>query len=365
MEENNPKVFISYSHDSKEHQDRVLELSNTLRNEGIDCTLDQYEDSPPEGWPKWMDRNVKNSDFVLVVCTETYYNRVMGTDEKGNGIKWESTLIYQQLYNAGSHNTKFIPIIFQDGKFENIPEPLQGATFYDVNDKDSYEKLYWRLRGHKMNKPELGKLRELPEKERKTLFISEFIKQSDWEKANWKNGVGYLWAKNSEKPPVIILYFETMEKGKELFSTIINKIGQEDKSERLRVSIIEGEVPNQKNGYFVLIGENIDIFKEFVNSKEGAEAVEFIAVNQRFHRIYVDGESPSLKKFKEEYMKFGCYYLTCGMQNNNGLSQQPFEFDYDSMILKREIEFRHYEEIPEFGDPDSVLKSKVTQKHKF
>ena len=131
MEENNPKVFISYSHDSREHLDRVLKLSDKLRNEGIDCILDQYEDSPPEGWPKWMDRNVKNSDFILVVCTETYYNRVMGTDQKGLGIKWESSLIYQQLYNAGVNNIKFIPIHFEDGKlniFQNLSKVQHFTT---------------------------------------------------------------------------------------------------------------------------------------------------------------------------------------------------------------------------------------------
>ena len=65
MEKENPKVFISYSHDSSEQQDKVLQLSNKLRSEGIDCSLDQYEDSPPEGWPKWMDRQVKNSNLFL------------------------------------------------------------------------------------------------------------------------------------------------------------------------------------------------------------------------------------------------------------------------------------------------------------
>src|ERR1035437_10253661 len=106
MEEKNPTVFISYSRESKEHQDRVLNLSNKLRTEGIDCSLDQYEQSPLEGWPKWMDKKVINSNFVLIVCTETYYKRVMGDDAKGQGIKWESTLIYQQLYNAGNENTR-------------------------------------------------------------------------------------------------------------------------------------------------------------------------------------------------------------------------------------------------------------------
>lgn len=47
MEEINPKVFISYSQDSVEFADKVLDLSNKLRREGIDAILDQYEESPP------------------------------------------------------------------------------------------------------------------------------------------------------------------------------------------------------------------------------------------------------------------------------------------------------------------------------
>ena len=365
MEEESPKVFISYSHDSEEHQDRVLKLSDKLRSEGIDCVLDQYEDSPPEGWPKWMDRNVKNSDFVLVICTETYYNRVMGTDEKGMGIKWESSLIYQQLYNAGANNTKFIPIYFNDGKFENIPEPLQGATFYNVEDSESYDKLYWRLRGVKTRKPELGKLRELPEKERKTLFISDLISQNDWDEANWKNGVGYMWAENDEAPPILILFFENMQKGQKLFSSLIDKIGHTDESERLSISIVEGEVPNQRNGYFVLVGENMDEVKKIADLEPDAQSINLILVNQRFHRIYIEGESPNLTTFKEAFAKFGCYYLAPGVQVKDGKSDTPMELDYDSMILKRKIKFRNYDEIPEFNDPDSILKTKEAQKHKF
>ena len=69
MEQKIPKVFISYSHDSKEIQDKVLEFSNKLRKEGIDANIDQYIDSPPEGWPKWMERNIEESDYVLVLST--------------------------------------------------------------------------------------------------------------------------------------------------------------------------------------------------------------------------------------------------------------------------------------------------------
>src|SRR5258706_1844695 len=103
-----PKVFISYSHDSQEHADNVLELSDRLREDEIDCILDQYEDSLPEGWPRWMDRQIREADFVLMICTPTYYRRVMGKEQPGIGlgVRWEGNLIYQHFYNEGTLNTK-------------------------------------------------------------------------------------------------------------------------------------------------------------------------------------------------------------------------------------------------------------------
>ena len=50
----------------------MLKLSNRLRNEGVDCNIDQYETSPPEGWPRWMTNQIETADFVLIVCTEKY-----------------------------------------------------------------------------------------------------------------------------------------------------------------------------------------------------------------------------------------------------------------------------------------------------
>ena len=70
-----PKVFISYSHDSDEHRIRVLALSDGLRKKGIDCNLDQYEPTPKEGWPRWMTRQIRDADFVLMICTDNYRGR--------------------------------------------------------------------------------------------------------------------------------------------------------------------------------------------------------------------------------------------------------------------------------------------------
>ncbi|MCG3155793.1 MAG: hypothetical protein DKINENOH_02401 [bacterium] len=167
------KVFISYSHDSREHADRVLALADRLVQDGVDCVLDQYEESPAEGWTRWMDRQIRSAEFVLMIFTEIYGRRVNGEEEpaKGLGVKWEGKLIYQHLYQADA-NTRFIPVVFAPEHTQFISTPLQDATYYLVSDDEGYEKLYRRLT-HKpqTQKPKLGTLRQLPPRERKQDFF--------------------------------------------------------------------------------------------------------------------------------------------------------------------------------------------------
>ncbi len=172
-----PTVFISYSHDSEEHGDRVLALADRLRREGIDASLDQYEDSPPEGWQGWMDRHVRESDFVLMVCTETYYRRVLRKERPGagRGVKWEGNLIYIHLYEAEA-NRRFIPVVFGDGSLEHIPDPLRSATHYRVDTKRGYEDLYRRLTDQPGTpKPALGKPQSLASRRRKQQFSTAVV----------------------------------------------------------------------------------------------------------------------------------------------------------------------------------------------
>jgi tetratricopeptide (TPR) repeat protein len=165
-------VFISYSHDSPDHMDRVLALADRLRQDGINAILDQYEESPAEGWPMWMAAQIRESDFVLVVCTETYLRRVERKEEpgKGHGVIWESFLTYQQLYNNAARNAKYIPLLLDGARFQDIPEPLQAATYYSVSDdKDDngYFGLYRRLTKQPfVTKPELGGRLSLPPRQR-------------------------------------------------------------------------------------------------------------------------------------------------------------------------------------------------------
>jgi hypothetical protein len=173
-----PTVFISYSHDSQELADRVLALSGHLRADGIDCILDQYEDSPPEGFPRWMDRQIRDADFVLMICTPTYYRRVMGEEEpgKGHGVAFESTLIYQYIYNEGTSNTRFIPVLLEGGDASDISIPWQGVKKYHPATKEGFEELYRRLTEQPLIlKPALGTRRTLPPRERTHDFVVQIV----------------------------------------------------------------------------------------------------------------------------------------------------------------------------------------------
>lgn len=159
-----PRVFISYTHDSEAHSARVLELANQLRSDGIDCDVDQYHMSVPEGWPTWMTRQIHDSEFVLVVCTQPYFERVSGRSAVGVGLgaKWEGAIISQQIYEAEGRNEKFVPIVFSKSDLAYRPSFLSPTTYYDLGDAAGYESLYRRLTSQpKIVPPELGKIRPM------------------------------------------------------------------------------------------------------------------------------------------------------------------------------------------------------------
>jgi hypothetical protein len=64
----------------EEHVQRVRELADRLRSNGIDAMIDQYVVSPEEGWPSWIETNINGSDAVLMVCSELYWRRVADSE---------------------------------------------------------------------------------------------------------------------------------------------------------------------------------------------------------------------------------------------------------------------------------------------
>jgi hypothetical protein len=110
------RVFVSYSHDSREHEQRVRALADQLRIDGIEAWIDQYVQDPDAGWIKWMRTEVKEAEKVLLVFTEAYQRRFEGDEEEGKGLgaTFEGVIVTQALYESGGRNAKFRPVVFSD-----------------------------------------------------------------------------------------------------------------------------------------------------------------------------------------------------------------------------------------------------------
>ena len=159
-----PRAFVSYSHESPEHEQRVLEAVQELRARGIDARIDLFVQNPPAGWVSWMEHELQIADFVLLVCTPTYrrcFDREPSREVSGRGVTWEAGMIRSHLYQCGGVNDKYIPILVNDSSEEDIPKSLRESTHYRY--PENLEKLLRRL----TNQPEvvpanLGQVPELP-----------------------------------------------------------------------------------------------------------------------------------------------------------------------------------------------------------
>jgi SEFIR domain len=162
------RAFISYSHDSTEHEELVLRFARRLRKDGVDAQIDQFVGGrPTEGWPRWMLDKLDWAEFVLLICTETYYRRFRGHEvlDRGRGVDWEGQLITLEIYNAKSRSTKFVPVIFGSKDKRFIPEPLSDHV-YCLDSEKNYQELYGFLTGQAgVPLPELGPAKQILRKD--------------------------------------------------------------------------------------------------------------------------------------------------------------------------------------------------------
>jgi hypothetical protein len=302
-----------------------------------------------------MEREIGKAEFVLMICTEPYYRRVMGqeTPGLGLGIAWEGNLIY----NNTSLNTKFIPVIFEALHAKYIPVPLQGATRYRLYDE--YEKLYSRLIGKPpAEKPPLGKRKPLPEREVKTdvatLLLSLPVDPDLWNQANWRATV-FMFPQNGIGPPTLGLGFANEPAARQIFQNWHARYGQRDEFEELRVSIIEGEIPGRGPGYSVHVGVNPEVvFKRYRQLGVLTDG-DFLAVSSRINRMAAPN-SPNLATFKNAYRAAKTYFLAPVVVNEGGT--QILKQILDMRIFKGQIYFRNVSEIGE-NDPDRVVLGKA------
>ncbi len=143
-----PKVFINYSHDSPQHRDRVLELSERLRADGVETILDQYVagGNPAQGWFQWQEDQIEKADYVVVVCTEIFYRRFVKDPRQPQREwpDWEVDVTAKRITSPRDRG-KFIPVYLTRADENWLPIALHGSTYYDLTSLEGYRELLRHL----------------------------------------------------------------------------------------------------------------------------------------------------------------------------------------------------------------------------
>ena len=156
MSKEAPKVFISYSHDDSDHKKWVANLGIRLRQNGVDAILDQWDLFPGEDIPVFMERNLSESRYAILVCTKRYVEKA--NSGKG-GVGYEKMIVTSELVK-NMEASKFIPIIRQRGTHE-VPKFIQTKLFIDFSNNEDFEAVFDELlrtifRSSLGKKPPLG-----------------------------------------------------------------------------------------------------------------------------------------------------------------------------------------------------------------
>lgn len=161
------------------------------------------------------------------------------------------------------------------------------------------------------------------------ITITSLIKPHLWDAAQWY-GLGFITSQN--QPPFIMLVFKSHQGAIQLFHDLLKELGEVDKSDRLRISIIRGISRFAPYHYRVQIGENPTFYGD---SKQ-------LTMISRIHEM-TPSDDQNWSRFEQSYTKHGKYRLGFGIFDD-GVFLPAKNFEKIS-ISKKEIVIKNAWEI--------------------
>ena len=147
----NLKVFISYSHDSPEHMQWIIDLDADLLRNGVNTIFDHKELIQNQEITQSMGADVRDADRVLVICTDSYVRKA--NDGEG-GVGYEPTIVTRKIVEDLGTN-KFIPIIRQTLTEEKTPEFLKERVYVDFTVDSQFDEKFDELLHERLLVPSL------------------------------------------------------------------------------------------------------------------------------------------------------------------------------------------------------------------
>ena len=146
-----PIVFISYSHDSEEHLDWVLQLATRLRSNGVDAILDRWNLRLGQDLAAFMENGLSSSHRVLCICSQAYVDKA---NEGRGGVGYEKQIITAELL-ADLNQDWVIPVIRNNPQTRKLPRFLGARLYIDFEEDRLYESKYEELLRELLDEPVL------------------------------------------------------------------------------------------------------------------------------------------------------------------------------------------------------------------
>ncbi|HTF05558.1 MAG TPA: tetratricopeptide repeat protein, partial [Bacteroidia bacterium] len=137
--EESPIVFISYSWDTEEHKQWVLNLADRMSANGIDVILDSYYLRPGKNVPHFVEDSIAKAHKVIIIFTPNYK---LKADKREGGVGREYSIINAGLYNAQVTNEKIIPVLRAGSAEESIPVFMRQFIHLDARKDENFKNTY-------------------------------------------------------------------------------------------------------------------------------------------------------------------------------------------------------------------------------
>ena len=148
-----PRLFVSYSWSSPEHEEKVLKLATDLRGSGVDVILDKWDLKEGHNAYAFMERMVTDPTVtkVILICDKGYADK---TNERAGGVGAEAQIISSELY-AKQAQDKFAAIVVERDEEGQpfLPTYYQGRIYIDLSDPGTYPENFDRLLRWIFDKP--------------------------------------------------------------------------------------------------------------------------------------------------------------------------------------------------------------------
>ncbi len=157
-----PRLFISYSWSTSEHEQWVVDLATELVNSGVDVVLDKWDLREGRDSIAFMEKMVTDPSIskVIIVCDQVYAKKA---DGRAGGVGTETQIISAEVYAKQSQD-KFVAVIAEKNDVDKpyLPTYYKSRIYVDLSESDRYaenfEKLLrWIFDKPLYLKPEIGK----------------------------------------------------------------------------------------------------------------------------------------------------------------------------------------------------------------